>query len=85
MVNKKPVLIVVAGPNGSGKTTVTSKILHHQWMENSVYINPDVVAQEEFGGWNSESAVQKAGGLSFFMVFLRPHCERVCPQFFVVK
>lgn len=60
MVNKKPVLIVVAGPNGSGKTTVTSKILHHQWMENSVYINPDVVAQEEFGGWNSESAVQKA-------------------------
>ena len=25
----KPVLIVIAGPNGSGKTSVTSKILHH--------------------------------------------------------
>lgn len=25
--NKKPVLIVIAGPNGSGKTSVTSKIL----------------------------------------------------------
>ena len=24
-----PVLIVIAGPNGSGKTSVTSKILHH--------------------------------------------------------
>lgn len=25
----RPVLIVIAGPNGSGKTTITSKILHH--------------------------------------------------------
>ncbi|MBO4806300.1 MAG: zeta toxin family protein [Paludibacteraceae bacterium] len=37
MYEKKPVLIIVAGPNGSGKTTVTSKILRHQWLENSVY------------------------------------------------
>ena len=28
--DRKPILIVVAGPNGSGKTTITSKILHHQ-------------------------------------------------------
>ena len=33
----KPVLIVIAGPNGSGKTSVTSKILHHEWMEDSIY------------------------------------------------
>ena len=59
-MDKKPVLIVVAGPNGSGKTTVTSKILHHQWLENSVYINPDIVAQERFGDWNSSEAVLKA-------------------------
>ena len=26
----KPVLIVIASPNGSGKTSVTSKILHHE-------------------------------------------------------
>lgn len=44
----KPVLIVIAGPNGSGKTSVTSKILHHEWMEDAAYINPDIIAQEKF-------------------------------------
>ena len=44
-------MIVIAGPNGSGKTTVTSKILKHEWLEDSVYINPDQVAQDMFGDW----------------------------------
>ena len=56
----RPVLIVIAGPNGSGKTTITSQILHHKWLENSVYINPDQVAQERFGDWNSAEAVRQA-------------------------
>ena len=56
----KPVLIVIAGPNGSGKTSVTSKILKHEWMEDAVYINPDLVAQERFGDWNSPDAIRKA-------------------------
>lgn len=56
----RPVLIVIAGPNGSGKTTITSRILHHEWLENSVYINPDQVAQERFGDWNSADAVRQA-------------------------
>ncbi len=56
----RPVLIVIAGPNGSGKTTITSQILHHEWLENSVYINPDLVAQERFGDWNSAEAVRLA-------------------------
>ena len=53
----RPVLIVIAGPNGSGKTTITSKILKHEWLEGAVYINPDNVAQERFGDWNSPEAV----------------------------
>lgn len=58
--NRKPVLIVVAGPNGSGKTSVTGKILNHKWLEDAVYINPDIVAQERFGDWNSKEAVMKS-------------------------
>ena len=61
MVNShKPVLIVIAGPNGSGKTTVTEQILRHEWMEDAIYINPDIVAQEQFGDWNSAEAVKKS-------------------------
>lgn len=56
----KPVLIVIAGPNGSGKTSVTSKILHHEWLEDSEYINPDNVARDVFGDWNNQEAVLNA-------------------------
>ena len=56
----KPVLIVIAGPNGSGKTTITSTILKHEWRDNAVYVNPDQVAQDQFGDWNSIEAVKNA-------------------------
>lgn len=56
----RPVLIVIAGPNGSGKTTITSQILHHEWMEDAVYVNPDIVAQDKFGDWNSKDAVMQS-------------------------
>ena len=59
-VKHKPVLIVIAGPNGSGKTTITSKILRHEWLEDALYINPDQVAQDKFGDWNSPEAVMQA-------------------------
>lgn len=56
----KPEMIVIAGPNGSGKTSVTQKFLHHEWAEGTVYINPDQVAEEIFGDWNSREAILKA-------------------------
>ena len=56
----KPILIVIAGPNGSGKTTITSRLLKSEWLEDAVYINPDNVAQEKFGNWNSPEAVINA-------------------------
>ena len=39
---QKPGLIVVAGPNGSGKTTITEKLFRHAWMVDCQYINPDL-------------------------------------------
>jgi len=60
MVEDKPVLIIIAGPNGSGKTSVTGKILQHEWTENCLYINPDEIAQSRYGDWNSQPAIQKA-------------------------
>lgn len=49
----RPILIVIAGPNGSGKTSVTSRLLKHEWMADSVYINPDNIAKDVFD-WNSK-------------------------------
>ena len=56
----KPTLCVVAGPNGSGKTSTTVQLLANEWSEGSLYINPDNIAQEKFGDWNSPDAVMKA-------------------------
>ena len=56
----KPELIIIAGPNGSGKTSVTKRFLHHEWAEGTTYINPDEVANEMFGDWNNKEAVLSA-------------------------
>jgi predicted ABC-type ATPase len=53
-------LLVIAGPNGSGKTTVTVRLRRDKWSENVEYLNPDDVARDRFGDWNSESAVLQA-------------------------
>lgn len=56
MTSKRlPTLCVVAGPNGSGKTSTTILLLKNEWSEGSLYINPD-----KFGDWNSPDAVMKA-------------------------
>lgn len=60
MTEHKPLLIIIAGPNGSGKTTITSRILKHEWLEDCEYINPDDIAQNTFGDWNSDIAVKQA-------------------------
>lgn len=60
MIDRKPTLCVVAGPNGSGKTTTTVQLLNNEWTADSLYINPDNIAQDVFGDWNSPEAVIKA-------------------------
>ena len=56
----KPRLIVVAGPNGTGKTSITEQLLRHEWMGGCVYVNPDFIARDKFGDWNAPEAVFKA-------------------------
>ena len=56
----KPKLIVIAGPNGSGKTTVTEQLLAHQWGDECEYINPDNIARDVYGDWNSPESVMNA-------------------------
>lgn len=56
----KPELIIIAGPNGSGKTSITQKFLHHEWAEGTTYINPDQIANDLFGDWNNSESVLKA-------------------------
>lgn len=56
----RPVLLVIAGPNGSGKTTVTVRLRQDHWSEGVEYLNPDDIAKERFGDWNSPAAVLEA-------------------------
>lgn len=60
----KPKLLIVAGPNGSGKTTFTGKLLKDHWSEDCFFINPDEIAKREFGDWNSPEAVKNAADLA---------------------
>lgn len=55
---------MVAGPNGSGKTSVTEQGLRHAWFHGCLYINPDNLARDRFGDWNSPAAVLKAAQLA---------------------
>jgi len=57
---EKPKLLIIAGPNGTGKTSLTDKILKHEWEEGCDYINPDFIARDKFGDWNSPEMILKA-------------------------
>lgn len=54
-----PNLLVLAGPNGSGKTTFASQLLAHDWGRNCISINADELANQ-LGGWNNPGCIQQA-------------------------
>lgn len=59
MSSAQPNLLIVAGPNGSGKTTFASQLLGHPWASGAVNINADALAQE-LGDWNDERYTRQA-------------------------
>lgn len=68
---RRPLLMVVAGPNGSGKTLLTTQVLESGWGAGVEYINPDNIAQQRFGSWNDADAVLKAAR---YAAALRERC-----------
>lgn len=60
----QPRLLLVAGPNGAGKTTVTERGLAHEWFAGCEYVNPDFIARDEFGDWNSVTAIHQAANVA---------------------
>jgi len=41
MIERRPTLCVVAGPNGSGKTTTTVQLLNNEWAADSCTLYAD--------------------------------------------
>lgn len=78
----RPILCIIAGLNGAGKTTTTNQLLRHEWTEESVYINPDNIAQEQFGDWNAPEAVRRAAEVATAMRYdgLRNHQDLSSPK-----
>lgn len=63
MLDDRPRLLIIAGPNGTGKTTLTEAGLQHQWFAGCEYINPDVIAKQ-LGDWNNPKLVLKAAQIA---------------------
>lgn len=59
-IENRPTLLIMAGPNGSGKTTIMTHLAKHGWLKGMVYQNQDFIAQNLYGGWNDDSAIRKS-------------------------
>ena len=52
----QPVLIVVAGPDGSGKTSLARQMRLSRWVSAGPYIAAESIARERFGAWDDPQA-----------------------------
>lgn len=62
MLDRRPVLCVVAGPNGSGKTSATIQLLSNEWAADALYINPDNIPRNFWGLEFSDSNFKSSTG-----------------------
>ena len=92
MTDKKPTLCVVAGPNGSGKTTTTVQLLNDEWTADSlssdhgtalihIHINHDLFRGRDFL-CDGEKPLLLSPNLQFFLLILvHPSIYRHCVRF----
>lgn len=59
MDKRKPRFLIIAGPNGSGKTTFAKLLLENRWGLGCRFFNADERAQA-LGDWNNEDYVRQA-------------------------
>lgn len=57
-ITRQPVLIILAGSNGSGKTTFATQLTRHEWGKGCLVLNADELA-EKLGGWNVRFVYRK--------------------------
>ncbi len=58
-IEERPLMVVVAGANGSGKTSFMRDCLSREWFLPEAWINPDEIAQK-IGNWNDPACVKRA-------------------------
>lgn len=60
---RQPNMIILAGPNGSGKTTFATLLAQHDWGKGCININADDLAQK-LGNWNAPTCTAQAQQLA---------------------
>lgn len=60
MDDTPPTITMIAGPNGSGKTRLSLSLISNGLISSDTYINPDHIARQRYGDWDSAEARRKA-------------------------
>lgn len=64
MPSEQPVILMIAGPDGSGKTTLADVLIKIDAFDHDALVNPDNIAKTVFGDWNDPNAIIKAAEMA---------------------